>query len=67
MKQEERMNELIERLREYAEWALENEREVPLCLADDLEAAVDRLSAMEWLDPEIETPSDDGADPAMKG
>lgn len=45
MKQEERTNELIERLREYAEWARANEWEVPLCLADDLEAAADKLTA----------------------
>ena len=35
----------IERLREYAEWARANEWEVPLCMADDLEAAVDKLTA----------------------
>lgn len=38
------MNELIERLREYAEWARENEWEVPLCMADDLDAAADKLT-----------------------
>lgn len=54
-------DELVKRLREYAEWARANEWEVPICLADDLEAAVDKLAGVEWLDPEIEVPPDDGA------
>lgn len=39
----EKMNELIERLCEYAEWARVNEWEVPLCMADDLETAAKRI------------------------
>lgn len=38
-------DELVKRLREHAEWAQANEWEVPLCMADDLEAAVDKLTA----------------------
>lgn len=98
-------DELVKRLREYTEWARANEWEVPITLADALEAAADtiehldneaadkievqagllkygsnkihdlehELDAMkrsgwigvddrlDWLDPEIEVPSDDGA------
>lgn len=35
--------ELIERLREYAEWARANEWEVPLCMGDSLGAAADAI------------------------
>ena len=35
--------ELIERLREYAEWARANEWEVPLCMGDSLEEAADAI------------------------
>lgn len=41
------MNELVKRLREYAEWAQANEWEVPLCMADDLEAAAKRIEEAE--------------------
>ena len=87
-------DELVKRLREYTEWARANEWEVPITLADALEAAadtiehldnfVDRLleklqreqteleemkrsgwisvdDRLDWLDPEIEVPTDDGA------
>ena len=98
-------DELVKRLREYTEWARANEWEVPITLADALEAAADtiehldneaadkievqagllkygsnkihdlehELDAMkrdgwisvkdrlDWLDPEIEVPTDDGA------
>lgn len=33
--------ELVQNLKEYAEWARANEYEVPLMLADDLELAAD--------------------------
>jgi hypothetical protein len=35
--------ELIQALREHAEWAQANEWEVPIALGDDLKAAADRL------------------------
>lgn len=38
--------ELVERLRENAEWAQGNEWETPLCLADDLKAAADRIEQL---------------------
>lgn len=44
--------ELVERLREKAEWARGNEWETPLCLADDLTAAAD---AIERLQAELDT------------
>jgi hypothetical protein len=39
--------ELVERLRENAEWARGNEWETPLCLADDLKAAVDTIERLQ--------------------
>ena len=44
--------ELVEQLREKAEWARGNEWETPLCLADDLTAAAD---AIERLQAELDT------------
>lgn len=38
--------ELVERLREKAEWARGNEWETPLCLADDLTAAADAIERL---------------------
>lgn len=38
--------ELVERLREKAEWARCNEWETPLCLADDLTAAADAIERL---------------------
>ena len=38
--------ELVERLRENAEWARCNEWETPLCLADDLKAAASRIDQL---------------------
>lgn len=38
--------ELVERLRENAEWARCNEWETPLCLADDLTAAADAIERL---------------------
>lgn len=38
--------ELMERLRENAEWAQGNEWETPLCLADDLTAAADAIERL---------------------
>ena len=38
--------ELVERLRENAEWARGNEWETPLCLADDLTAAADAIERL---------------------
>lgn len=38
--------ELIERLREYAEWARANEWEVPLCMGDSLEEAADAIETL---------------------
>ena len=91
-------DELVKRLWEYAEWARANEWEVPITLADALEAAADTIEhldnfadsqccrlleklqkaqeeldemkrsgwigvddRLDWLDPEIEVPTDDGA------
>lgn len=48
------MQNLIERLREYAEWTDANEWEVPLCLGDDLREAAEYIEQKE----KIET--DDG-------
>ena len=39
--------ELVERLREKAEWARGNEWETPLCLADDLTAAADAIERLQ--------------------
>lgn len=39
--------ELVESLRENAEWARCNEWETPLCLADDLTAAADRIERLQ--------------------
>ena len=39
--------ELVERLRENAEWARDNEWETPLCLADDLTAAADAIERLQ--------------------
>lgn len=39
--------ELVERLRENAEWARGNEWETPLCLADDLKAAADAIERLQ--------------------
>ena len=38
--------ELIQALREHAEWAQTNEWEVPITLGDDLTTAADRLELM---------------------
>lgn len=38
--------ELVERLRENAEWAQGNEWETPLCLSDDLKASADRIEQL---------------------
>ena len=38
--------ELVERLRENAEWARGNEWETPLCLADDLKEAADAIERL---------------------
>ena len=86
-------DELVKRLCEYTEWARANEWEVPITLADALEAAADTIERLDnfadsqccrlleklqkadaaiprwisvkdrldWLDPEIEVPTDDGA------
>lgn len=104
-------DELVKRLCEYTEWARANEWEVPITLADALEAAADtiehldneaadkievqagllkygsnkihdlehELDAMkrdgwisvddrlDWIDPEIEVPTDDGAKMDLEG
>lgn len=39
--------EIVERLRENAEWARCNEWETPLCLADDLTAAADTIERLQ--------------------
>ena len=36
---------LVNALREHAEWARENERETPITLGDDLAEAADRIEA----------------------
>lgn len=41
---------LIERLKEYAEWADANEWEVPLCLGDDLRKAAAYIEQKELVD-----------------
>lgn len=41
MTMQETCKELIQNLKEYAEWARANEYEVPIMLADDLELAAD--------------------------
>lgn len=54
-----RDQELIQALREHAEWAQANEWETPITLGDDLAEAADRIEAQakeidalrnEWLD-----------------
>lgn len=40
-------DELVNRLREYAEWAQANEWEVPLCMAEDLDEAAKRIEEAE--------------------
>lgn len=46
--------ELVEKLREHAEWASANEWEAPITLGDDLRAAADVLEAMRWVPEEVE-------------
>ncbi len=41
------MNKLIERLREYADWADANEYEIPLLLGDDLRAVIDLIENLQ--------------------
>lgn len=41
--------ELVEKLREHAEWASANEWDAPITLGDDLRAAADALEAMRWV------------------
>ena len=41
--------ELVEKLREHADWADANEWEAPITLGDDLRAAADALEAMRWV------------------
>lgn len=41
--------ELVEKLREHAEWAGANKWEAPITLGDDLRAAADALEAMQWV------------------
>lgn len=40
-------DELVKRLREYTEWARANEWEVPITLADALEAAADTIERLD--------------------
>lgn len=46
--------ELVEKLREHAEWDSANEWEAPITLGDDLRAAADVLEAMRWVPEEVE-------------
>lgn len=41
--------ELVEKLREHADWAGANEWEAPITLGDDLRTAADVLEAMRWV------------------
>ena len=43
------IKELVEKLREHADWAGANEWETPITLGDDLSAAADVLEAMRWV------------------
>lgn len=51
--------ELIQALREDAEWAQANEWETPITLSDHLAAAADRLEAFQWVRTEERMPEDD--------
>lgn len=48
--------ELIQALREDAEWAQANEWETPITLSDHLAAAADRLEAFQWVRTEERMP-----------
>lgn len=41
--------ELVEKLREHADWADANEWDAPITLGDDIRAAADVLEAMRWV------------------